>query len=283
MFGRSQAPTSVPGSVSFIDRSNDRALPPDWRGDVYVWDIDKTYLDTAFSSLRGLLGIPFELAIDKRALPGTVPLLRGLRHGPGEESALNPLYFISGSPRELRRIVERKMTLDGVQYDGITFKDQLGLLRARRPRGLVEQVGYKLKALLLYRRDHPPGARYTLFGDDVERDLDSFLLFGEVCAGLRGPELRRRLSSQGVHDHDVEEAASLADALPVEADPVAQVFIHEVKGGRVRSSDPRVHVAPGFLDHARVLRALGKIRDVDVAAVEDDVRAGGTARGVSRP
>lgn len=270
-------------SVSFIDRSNDRVLASDWQGDVFVWDIDKTYLDTRFSSLRGLLGIPFELAIDKRALPGTVPLLHGLRHGPGEESALNPLYFISGSPRELRRIVERKMTLDGVQYDGITFKDQLGLLKARRPMGIVEQVGYKLKALLLYRREHPPGARYVLFGDDVERDLESFLLFGEVCGGLRGPALRERLASLHVHARDVEECASLADALAVGEDPVAHVFIHEVKGGRVRSADPRVHVSPTFLEHARVLLRLGKIRPEHVAAVEDDVRAGGTARGVNRP
>jgi hypothetical protein len=260
-------------AVSFVQRSNDRLLPADFDGDIYVWDIDKTYLDTRFSSVRGLLGIPFELAIDKRALPGTVPLLRGLRHGPDEESALCPLYFISGSPKELRRIVERKMTLDGVQFDGITFKDQWGLLKAGRPKGITEQVGYKLKALLLYRREHPVGARYTLFGDDVERDLDSFLLFGEVCAGLRGPDLRRRLQAMGVHGRDVDEATSLADALAVVDDPVEHVFIHEVRGGRLSSSDPRVHVSPSFLDHARTLFSLGKIRHEDVEAVRADVDA----------
>lgn len=259
--------------ASFIDRSNDRKLAPDWRGDIYVWDIDKTYLDTRFSSLRGLLAIPFELAIDKRALPGTVPLLRGLRHGAGEESVIAPLYFISGSPKHLRSIVERKMTLDGVQFDGITFKDQLGLVKARRPKGITEQVGYKLKSLLLYRREHPTGARYSLFGDDVERDLDSFLLFGEVCAGLRGPALRDRLAELGVHDTDVHEAASIADTLPIEPDPVERVFIHEVRGGRVRSSDPRVLAAPTFLEHARVLHTLGKIRAGDVDAVALEVAA----------
>ena len=257
------------GRRTFIDRSDDRTLPLDYAGDVCVWDIDKTYLDTRFSSVRGLLGIPFELAIDKRAVAGTVPLLHGLRHGPREESALVPLYFISGSPRQMRRVVERKMTMDGVQFDGITFKDQLGLLKAGRLRGLVEQIGYKLQALLLYRRDHPRGVRYLLFGDDVEMDLDAFLLFGQVCAGLRGPGLRERLRSLGVHRDDVEIVCSLADGLAVEPDPVAQVFIHQVRGGGGNKGDARVHVAASFADHARTLLALGKIRGADCEAVRD--------------
>lgn len=260
-------------SPTFLDRTNDRRLPRDWRGDIFIWDLDKTYLDTRFSSLRGLLGIPFELAVDKRAVPGTVPLLRALRHGQSAESALSPLYFVSGSPRELRRVVERKMTLDGVQFDGITFKDQLGLLRAGRPRGVVEQVGYKLKALLLYRREHPPGARYHLFGDDVERDLEAFLLFGAVCAGLRGDALRARLAALGVHPRDAEEDISLADALAVEDDPVAHIFIHVVRGRGGTPSDPRVHVARTFAEHAHTLHQLGKIRAADVAAVRREVEA----------
>ena len=255
---------------SFLQRTNDRALPADWSGDVCVWDIDKTYLDTRFSSVRGLLGIPFELAVDKRAVAGTVPLLRGLRHGPREESALVPLYFISGSPVQMRRVVERKMTMDGVQFDGITFKDQLGLLKARRPKGILEQIGYKLQALLLYRREQPKAARYLLFGDDVERDAESFLLFGEVCAGLRGHALADRLRSSKVHADDVAACVSLADALPVEPDPVAHVFIREVRGGRVTTTDPRVHLAPTFLDHARTLLALGRVRAIDVDAVAAD-------------
>ncbi|HEY4221801.1 MAG TPA: hypothetical protein VGO62_10665 [Myxococcota bacterium] len=251
----------------YLERTNDRELPADWVGDVCVWDIDKTYLDTRFSSVRGLLGIPFELAVDKRAVHGTVSLLRGLRHGPRDDSALTPLYFISGSPTQMRKVVERKMTMDGVQFDGITFKDQWALLKAGRPKGITEQVGYKLQALLMYRREHPPGARYLLFGDDVERDLESFLLFGEVCAGLRGPKLLDRLRDMGVHKGDAIAATSLADALPRESDPVAHVFIHEVRGHRIHSTDPRVHAARDFADHARTLLALGKLRDSDVAAV----------------
>ncbi len=268
---RGAAGDAATRGARFIDRSNDRVFPPAYQGDVCVWDIDKTYLDTRFSSLRGLLGIPFELAVDKHAVPGAVPLLRGLRHGPGDDSALVPLYFISGSPRQMRRVLERKMTIDAVQFDGITFKDQLGLLKARRPRGIVEQIGYKLAALLLYRKEHPPGVRYLLFGDDVERDAEAFLLFGEVCAGLRGPALETRLRALGVHDEDVDECVSLADVIAVERDPVSHVFIREVRGHAVGAADTRVHRARSFFDHARTLRDLGKIRDVDVAAVRVEV------------
>ena len=187
----------------YLQRSNDRRLPPDYEGDVLVWDIDKTYLATRFSSWRGLVSIPFEMAVDKETLPGAVPLLRALRHGPGPESAIVPLFFVSGSPVQLRGVIERRMTLDGVDYDGVTFKDQLGLLLAGHPRRIAEQVGYKLAALLLYRAEVPDGARWLLFGDDVEADATAFALFGEVCAGLRGRALAARLEDLGVHRDSV--------------------------------------------------------------------------------
>ncbi len=165
----------------FMKARYDRVVDADFAGDVYVWDIDKTYLDTRFSSLRGLLAIPFELAVDKNNVAGTVPVLRALRAGPDpKEPRFAPLYFVSGSPPHLRDVVEKKMILDGVQFDGITFKDQLGLLLSGRPSAITEQVGYKLNALLTLRRQLPPPrpageptVRFSLFGDDVEKDIRS--------------------------------------------------------------------------------------------------------------
>src|SRR5689334_25293938 len=101
----------------FLQRSNHRHLAADYAGDVLLWDIDKTYLDTRFSSARGLLAIPFEFAIDKRALPGTVALLRALRRGPHEESGVVPVYFVFGSAPQLRSVVGRKVALDAVGLD----------------------------------------------------------------------------------------------------------------------------------------------------------------------
>lgn len=258
---------------SFIQQSNDRRLPADYAGDVLLWDIDKTYLDTRFSSMRGLLAIPFELAIDKRSIPGAAILLRALRRGPGEESALVPLYFISGSPPQLRKVVERKMLLDGVEYDGITFKDQLGLLLSGKPKLIKAQLQYKLRALLMYRRELPENAHWLLFGDDVEEDAESFLMFGKICAGLRGGELSAELTSRKVDGAMIEEIVALAGTAPLTADPVDKVFIH-LERGRDPSSfgDPRVVPTRSYLQTALVLAQLGKIRREAVGAVAKDLR-----------
>ena len=43
---------------------DERQYQSGFSGRVFICDIDKTYLATAFSSLSGLLKIPFEFAID---------------------------------------------------------------------------------------------------------------------------------------------------------------------------------------------------------------------------
>ena len=266
-------------SRPFLDRSNDRRLPPDYRGDVLLWDIDKTYLDTHFSSLRGLAAIPFEWAHDKAPVPGAIPLLRGLRRGAGPTPAATPLYFVSGSPPSLRGVIERRMLLDGVDFDGVTFKDQLGLLRALRPADLKRQVGYKLLALLLYRAELPPGARWLLFGDDVEQDYEVFLLFGEVCAGLRGGALDSRLRAHKVHAHDRALCLEAASALAPAEDPVEAVFIHQVRGRpSAELSDPRCVASPTYLSAALSLWHQGKLPGDSLAAVADAVLAAGVPR-----
>lgn len=258
---------------SFLHQSNDRRLAPDYRGDILVWDIDKTYLETSFSSLRGLIAIPFEFAVDKRSLPGAVRLIRALRHGPNPTSALVPLYFVSGSPPQLREVIEQKMTLDGVEYDGITFKDQWGLLKAGRARDIKAQVGYKLQALLNYHRQFPAEARYLLFGDDVEEDAESFLLFGQICTGLRGADLEARLAKLKVSPADVSEVLRLADALTTRSDPVERIFIHLTnKSDPSRYESRRVVATLSYVQTAMVLVELGKIRPEAVSAVAKDLR-----------
>jgi len=257
-----------------LQRSSDRKVPPDWTGDILLFDIDKTYLDTQFSNWRGLLRIPLEFALDKEAVPGAAPLIRALRRGPGPRSALVPLYFVSGSPLELRSVIERKMTLDGVEFDGITFKDQLGLAKQWRFSAIKAQVGYKLRALLLYALELPRGARWLCFGDDVESDAEVFALFGEVVAGLRGTALDERLQERSVETADRARVCSLADELgPARADPVLRIFIRrtrEKEGPDLQR--PQVVPTPTFLGAALVLRAMGRINDGAVAAVADDLR-----------
>jgi len=267
---------SVSHSDLFIDRTLLRRLPSDYEGDVLLWDIDKTYLDTHFSSWRGLLRIPFEFAVDKESIPGSVPLLRALRRGPGDDSALVPLLFVSGSPPQLRRVIERRMTLDGVDFDGVTFKDQLGLLVHGRPKALKEQVGYKLMALLLNRAELPDGAQWLMFGDDVEYDADVFVLFGEVCGGLRGADLSRRLQMHRVPDSEIAAICKMAEGIRVTADPVQRIFIH-LESGTDPSQfvDARVVATRSYLQTAYVLTSMGRIKREAVAAVARDLRMRG--------
>ncbi len=260
-------------SRSFFQVSNNRKLPPDYSGDVLLWDIDKTYLQTNFSSLSGLLPILIEAAIDKHAVPGAVPLLRALRRGPEKRSAIVPLYFVSGSPVQLRGVIERKMLLDGVDFDGIAFKDQLHLLLSGKPRAVIEQVGYKLCALLTYRRALPKRAHWLLFGDDVESDATVFELFGEVCAGLRGERLWARLRKMRVARFARDAAVQLADGLPLGLNPVERIFIHLTRGRPPAAfASERVVPSRSFLQAALVLLMMGKIAPGAIGTVADDLR-----------
>jgi len=205
---------------------DNRTLPEGYDGPVFVWDVDKTYLVTHFSSLRGLSRIPIEFAVDKKAIAGMPEILRGLRRGPGDEVACAPLYFVTGSPPLLRKVLETKMLMDGVEFDGITFKDWMRTLRERRLTRLKEQVGYKVCALLTGRLNRPRAVEY-LFGDDVEMDATAFHLYallvhGEISAG----DAVESLSKAGVGREDRKNVMALVDRLPTERGEVKKIFIH---------------------------------------------------------
>jgi hypothetical protein len=204
---------------------DDRDLPEGFDGPVLVWDIDKTYLTTRFSSLRGLSRIPLEFAVDKQAVPGMPELLRGLRRGPGPEYACTPLYFVSGSPPFLRRVIEARMLMDGVEHDGITFKDWAETLKQGRPGRLREQVGYKVCALLAGRLRRPQAVEY-LFGDDVEQDALAFDLYARIVEGkMSAGETVASLADAGVPRYDRRNTFTLIDRLPPRRGRVDRVFI----------------------------------------------------------
>lgn len=211
-----------------LDRTQDRTFDDAFEGDVFFWDIDKTYLASEFDSLKGLLAVPLEFAIDKRNVAGTDVLLRALRRGTGDGARYrsNPLYFVSASPPQLRGVLQRKMQLDGVEYDGITFKDQLALLKSGRVAAIKHHVGYKLTALLLNRAELPWGVRETTFGDDSESDALIYGLYADIVAGrLRGESLRRTLTRHHVEPEDVAFIGDLTAEMP-ETDLVDRIYIN---------------------------------------------------------
>ncbi|MEZ6183717.1 MAG: phosphatase domain-containing protein [Planctomycetota bacterium] len=236
-------------------RRNDRPLAMDWTGPLYVFDIDNTYLLSEWTSFRDLLRLRFEAAEDKQPVPGAVELLSGLRRlqPDGERPAF---YFVSASPNTMRGVLEKRMLIDGVLHDGITFRD------LNRLRYLRDIFGYKLAALLLYRLENPRGVREFLFGDDREHDPLVYSLYTQVCSGaLRGEALLAELETQGVRTKAQHYIVTLADELPAH-DPVEWVFIRRLRPGEPSHVEREVELPPRllFLDDygeaAAVLRAL---------------------------
>jgi hypothetical protein len=197
-----------------IDRQVLRRLPEDWVGDVFVVDIDRTYLATRFSSLGGLLRIPFEEAHDKQDLPGMARLLREIVR-PGARGRPTALYFVSASPGQLRAVFRRKLRLDRIEADGTTYKDWVGVARSLRIGRYREQLGFKLTALLAGRSELPVGAREFLIGDDLESDPLAFALYADLVARrVEGRRAHEILIREGVASQDADAILELAQRCP---------------------------------------------------------------------
>lgn len=251
-------------------RKLQRSLPSDYAGPAYIWDIDKTWLDTRFSQLRGMLKIPFEFAIDKQALPGTTALLHALRQGPSEREH-RPLYFITASPPFIRKAIERKMLIDGIEFDGITYKDQVEVFRRREFGSLKEHTAFKLGALLLLARAFPIATQLYMFGDDAERDALLYCIFADICAGrLRGDRLVRTQVELGALQRYAQDVAELAEQVEAR-ELVRGIHIHLVRdpaGGQIREYCPRVVGYPSAGAVARLLCDRGLISERGRARVE---------------
>jgi hypothetical protein len=193
-----------------IHRASYRTLDPDWEGEVFIADIDRTYLATRFSSFREIARIPFESAADKQDIAGMARLFREIRRGPGAHSRETPLFFVSASPSQLRPVIEQKMVLDGIGFDGTTFKNWSAVLRRMKFSRLREQVGFKLTALLTGRAAFPVGAHEVLIGDDLETDPLAFALYADVLAGrIPVGDLSRILRLNGVGESDADAIVGL--------------------------------------------------------------------------
>jgi len=259
--------------LSVVDN---RSLERDFRDAVFIWDIDKTYLATRFSSAKYMARIPLEFAIDKRSIPGMPEILRGLRRGPGPRFACAPLYFVSASPPQLRNVIERKMMLDAVDFDGITFKDWASTLRQLRPGRLKDQVGFKISALLDGRRRRPLAREY-LFGDDFEKDAEAYSLYARILSGeLQGDDLSSHLREQGVAEDDILCIRESRQRLGGELGGVERVFIHLERGSppeRFSALAPLVVPVRGAFQMSLALFALDLVDERTVAEAAHALRS----------
>lgn len=203
-----------------------RRMPEVLRPIIFRWDLDKTYLKTEFDSLRELMRVPFEKPQDKVAVPGVAPLIRGLREVATQAGREVRIYFISASPPQIAKAIKQKLALDGIEYDGIVFKNQLQHLVHGRFRNLREQVGYKLTELLKSRGATSAESHEALFGDDWESDPIIYSLYADVLAGrIAGDELGEVLLAIGVDPSLIAEAKQLA-AVAERGEVVEKIYIN---------------------------------------------------------
>ena len=196
---------------------------------VYVWDLDKTYLDTTFESLQGLWRTVREKAFQKRNVPGTGALVRALRDYWRERHQGRkdfPIYFITASPPQLERKIHDKLAYDGIYPFGLFCKDNLRNISPRRWRRLTQQVGYKLQALLQLRLHLPDNTRQILWGDDSEADAVIYSLYSDLCARrLEERDARPVLRHLKVMGAQVDIIFRLLESIPTQ-DPVDKIYIN---------------------------------------------------------
>jgi hypothetical protein len=236
--------------------------------------LDKTYLKSEFDSLRDLVRVPFEKPEDKVAVPGVVPLIRGLREGATEAGREVQIFFMSASPSQLAKAIKQKLAIDGIEYDGIVFKDQLGHLVRGRFRSLREHVGFKLTELLKSRRTMPAKSREVLFGDDWESDPIIYSLYADILAGrVEGNELGEVLRVIGVQPSLIAEANELA-ATAERGEVVARIYINlerRTPPTRFRSFGPRLVPTFNYFQTAVCLFADGYLSVPSVAQVAESL------------
>jgi hypothetical protein len=192
---------------------------------IFRWDLDKTYLRSDFQSVRELVRTARKTAEERENIPGSAALIRGIRDGaPAGEKHL--IFFVSGSPEQLRGVIERKFALDGFAPDGFEMKATVSDIIRGRFRVLRNQIPYKLAALLRGRSDAPVGTTETLIGDDAESDALIYSLYADLLSG-KIPEslLPTILRRAGAYEDQVRAIMHHAGAV-VHESAVKRIIIH---------------------------------------------------------
>ncbi len=188
---------------------------------IFRWDLDKTYLATDFDSIPDLLRTFVQKPEEKINIPGADALLRELLL----DTDRRIVTFISGSPQQMRNVLEEKLRLDGIDPAFFVLKPNLQNLLRGRFRALRGQIGYKLEALLDL-RCRTALAPETLFGDDSEQDAFIYSLYGDIINGRLGRAFVKDLLKQArVYPDTAERILSLIRDNPIE-NTTKRIFIN---------------------------------------------------------
>lgn len=220
----------IPAQIQSVYKT--RKLPAKYDGNICTFDLDKTYLATNFEKISGLVKIPFEKAEEKKNIPGASAIVKEIRKGLHKDSIPTPIYFISGSPKQLENVIREKLEMDGVIFDGILFKDFISAIRKFQFKKLIDKIGFKLGALLYARNIFPPKAQEFLFGDDSEYDALIYSLYADiVCGNLEDFEVLTILHKWDIAKDEfnlIKEALQLLRSSPFKPkeNSVQKIFIH---------------------------------------------------------
>lgn len=196
--------------------------------DVFIWDLDKTYLDTKIDSLEGIFQTIIERAFAKKNIPGSNVLIQRLSRYQKErtQSDVFPVFFITASPPQMEEKIYEKFLIDGIKPLGSFFKDNLKNLSPKRFWRLKRQIGYKIQALLELRVQLPENIKQICWGDDSESDAIIYSLYSDICARrIETGELRSVLEKLFVPPDQIARILELQMDTP-QNDPVEKVYIN---------------------------------------------------------
>ena len=196
--------------------------------EIYVWDLDKTYLDTSWHTLGDLFRTAFEKSFQKRNVPGTSTLVSCVKDSwnTNHSDTRFPLFFITASPPQMETKIREKLVIDEIVPEGMFFKDNLRNIHPARWRRLTQQVGFKIQALMQLRSKFQKEISQVLWGDDSETDATIYSLYSDICTRRwEEKELVKLLKHFGVTRAQIDTILDLQDQCP-EHDPVEKVYIN---------------------------------------------------------
>ena len=195
---------------------------------MFLWDIDNTYLETGIETIRGLLRAFFEGALHKKNIPGTATLCKSLESYWHEKLGATPfpMFFLTSSPPQLAKKIMKKFHSDGLSPKGLFCKDIFKHVKMMEFGQLVQQVGYKLLALLQFRLQLRPHIKQIMWGDDSESDATIYCLYSDICTRrLEGKKLICILKGLKVVGSQIDTILKMQNRVPPN-DPVEKIYIN---------------------------------------------------------
>lgn len=196
--------------------------------EIYVWDLDKTYLDTKIDSFRGLLETIFEKSLTKKNIPGSSELIKSMTRFRKKhfDDNIFPLFFVSASPPQMESKIYEKFLLDDISPLMMFYKDNLKNLMPSKFLFLKKQIGYKIQALMQLRVQLGANVKMICFGDDSESDATIYTLFSDICARRHtSAQLTKLLERLGVSAAQVDEILRMQSMIEIQ-DPVDKIYIN---------------------------------------------------------